>query len=71
MLAWIGTAVPLQARAVPPFWHFGAFGKEGTGTAVPAYWHFWAQFFCFLESCSDNYLQNNLKQQKNKQNKSD
>ena len=22
--AWDGTAVPLQARAVPSFWHFGA-----------------------------------------------
>jgi len=28
-------------------------------------------FFRFLELCSDNYLQNNLKQRKNKQNKSD
>jgi len=48
---------------------FEAFGKAGTGTtvplqaqAVPAYWRFLAQFlFRFLESCSDNYQQNNLK----------
>jgi len=50
--AWDGTAVPLKARAVPSFWHFGL------------------NFFIFrvLKSCSNNYLQNNLKQTKtNKQ----
>jgi len=42
-----------------------------SGTAMPAFWRFQTQFFSrFLESCLDNYLQNNLKQQKNKQNKS-
>ena len=46
--AWSGTAVPLQARAVPGFWQFGL--------------NFF--FFVFFESCSDNYLQNNLKQTK-------
>ena len=46
--AWDGTVVPLQARAVPSFWHFGA----------------QKIFFRVLESVSDNYLQNNLKQTK-------
>jgi len=44
---WSGMVVPLQARAVPAFWHFQA-----------------KKFSRFLESCPDNYLQNNLKQQK-------
>jgi len=46
---WVGTAVPLQAQAVPRFWQF------------------WLKIFFFLrflESCSDNDLQNNLKQTK-------
>jgi len=66
-LAIDGTAVPLQARAVPSFWLFWLFGKAWDGTAVPSFWHFGAQIFFslrFLESVSDNYLQNNLKQTK-------
>jgi len=51
-LASGGTAVPLQARAVPGFLHLRL------------------NFFLFprfLESFLDNYLQNNLKQQKTKE----
>jgi len=46
--AWDGTAVPLQARAVPSFWHL----------------RLKIFFLRFLESVLDNYLQNNLKQTK-------
>jgi len=46
--AWDGTAVPLQARAVPSFWHLRLKNF----------------FLRFLESVLDNYLQNNLKQTK-------
>jgi len=46
---------------------FWVFGKAWDGTAVRSFWHFGAQkiFFRVLESVSDNYLQNNLKQTKN------
>ena len=65
-----GTAVPPGARAVPTYWLFGWFGKARDGTAVPlqawavpSFWHMGLKFFFsfhFLESVSDNYLQNNL-----------
>jgi len=44
-------------------WH----GRATQARAVPSFWHFGLQIFFllrFLESCSDNYLQNNLKQTK-------
>jgi len=68
-----GTAVPLQAQAVPPYWN-GGFVLAGDGMAVPlqaravpSFCHFRLKFFFFrrfLESISDNYLRNNLKQTK-------
>jgi len=65
-------AVPLQARAVPTYWNFGVgLACDGTAVplqarAVPSFWHLRLKFFFlrFLESVSDNYLQNNLKQTK-------
>jgi len=68
-----GTAVPLQARAVPTYWNGGlVFAGDGTAVppqarAVPSFCHFRLKiifFRRFLESISDNYLQNNLKQTK-------
>jgi len=60
----VGLAIDGTGRAkLLAFW---LFGKEWDGTAVPSFWHFGAQIFFlrFLESVSDNYLQNNLKQTK-------
>jgi len=67
-----GTAVPLQARAVPTYWNVGlVLALDGTAVplqarAVPSFWHIRLKFFFLrpLESVSDNYLQNNLKQTK-------
>jgi len=59
-------AVPLQARAVPSYWIFVVW-KAWSGTGRAKVLAVLAQnffFLRFLESCSDNYLQNNLKQTK-------
>jgi len=42
------------------------FSKAWAGTAVPSFWHLRLKIFFlrFLESVSDNFLQNNLKQTK-------
>jgi len=67
-----GTAVPPVARAVPTFWPFSTFGlDEGTAVppqarAVPSFWRFRCKNFPFLESVSDDYLQNNEKQTERK-----
>jgi len=64
-------AVPIQARAVPSFWFLWVC-KAWSGTGRARLLAFWAQIFFsfrFLESCSDNYLQNNLKQTKTNKNR--
>ena len=68
-----GTAVPLQARAVPTYWFFGYLARHGMARLCH-YRHGPCQasgtlglkffFFRVLESVSDNYLQNNFKQTK-------
>ena len=74
----LARAVPILARALPTFYQFFGFWWFWVGTAVPtlarAVPTFWSRglqkFSVFLESYLDKYLQNNLKQKKNKQNKS-
>jgi len=64
--------VPLQAWVVPRFWTLGVLqgmgwhGRATAGTGCARLLAVWAQkfFFVFFESCSDNYLQNDLKQTK-------
>jgi len=53
-------AQPCHCRAVQTFWSLGMVGHEPCqGSGIPR-----LNFFRFLESCLDNYLQNNLKQRK-------